>query len=164
MTPEELATHFERIRCSQCQIQLAVYRTRMAAAYHVAKARDMVSDNERAQALTGIDDIEKLRAQLPALIDRIAQLNDLADAAWADRARNADKLIDYTSQLAAAYDAIHLHPRVYERLARQGDKPLLTDAQAALDLPCDAPTRIVIERFRPRDAEGFAREVERSAH
>ena len=76
MTPEELATHFERIRSSQRQIQLAVYRTRMAAPYHVGKARDMVADNDRARALTGIDDVAQLGAQLPALIERITQLND----------------------------------------------------------------------------------------
>lgn len=155
MTPEELATHFERIRCLQRRIQLAVYRTRMAAVYHIGKARDMVADNDRARALTGIDDVAQLSAQLPALIERISQLNDSADAEWAALPRNAERLSGYASQLAEAYDAIRLHSRVYERLVRQTDKPLLTDALAVRDLPCDEPSRIAIERFLRMEIEDY---------
>ena len=155
MTPEELATHFERIRVCQRRIQLAVYRTRMAAAYHIGKARDMVADENRARRLTGIDDIAQLRTQLPPVIERIDHLNSLADAAWAELPRNTDKLTDYASQLAEAYDATHLKLRVYERLVRQTEKPLLADAEAARDLPCEAQTRMSIERLLRMNIEDY---------
>jgi hypothetical protein len=155
MTPEELATHFERIRVFQRQIQLAVYQTRMAAAYHTGKARDMVADKDRARRLTGNDDIAQLRTQLPPVIERIDHLNSLADAAWAELPRNTDKLRDYASQLAEAYDAINFRLRVYERLVRQSEKPLLADAEAARDLPCDAPSRMAIERLLRMEIEDY---------
>lgn len=155
MTPDELATHFERIRFYQRQIQLAVYRTRMAATYHIRKARDMVADNDRARALTGIDDVTQLCAQLPLLIERIAQLNGLADSEWAELPRSTDKLSEYNSLLAEAYDAIRLHSRVYERLVRQTEKPVLADAQAVKDLPCDSPSRREIERFVRMEIEDY---------
>ena len=47
MTPEELSAYFERIRARQREIQLNVYRTRTAAAYHIGNARDMVADNRQ---------------------------------------------------------------------------------------------------------------------
>lgn len=146
MTPEELATNFEFIRCMQRQIQLAVYRTRMAAAYHIGKARDMLADSNRARALTELEDVAQLCKQLPALIDRIGQLNDLADAAWSELVRNGGDHADYATELAEAYDELHLHSRVYERLVRQSEKPMLLAAQGARDLPGDAPSRRSIER------------------
>jgi DNA-directed RNA polymerase sigma subunit (sigma70/sigma32) len=89
------------------------------------------------------------------VVERIDLLNSLADAAWAELPRNAAKLRDYASQLADAYDAINLRLRVYERLVRQSDKPLLADAEAARDLPCDASSRISIERFLRMEVEDY---------
>jgi hypothetical protein len=37
--------------------------------------------------------------------------------------------------MADAHDAMSLNRRVYERLVRQSDKPLLADAEAGRDLP-----------------------------
>ena len=155
MKPEELATQFDRIRSWQRQIQVAVYSTRMAAAYHIGKARDMVADNNKALALTGFDDVTLLSTQLPALVEHIAQLNDLADAEWAERPRSTEKLTQYNSLLAEAYDAIHLHPRVYERLVRQLEKPVLADARSFKDLPNDSPSRREIERFLRLEIEDY---------
>ena len=119
----------------------------MEATYHIGKARDMVADKNRTRELTGIDDVSPLRTQLSALIYRIDQLNDLADAEWADLPRNTDKLTDYVSQIAEAYDAMHLHSRVYERIVRQIAKPLLAETQVARDLSCDAPPRLAVKQF-----------------
>ena len=154
MTPEELSAYFERIRARQREIQLNVYRTRTAAAYHIGNVRDMVADSDRAQMFTGLDDVTDLLTQLPRLIGRIEHFNGLADDAWA-QPRNTDKLAEYDGVLLEAYDAIQIQPRVYERLVRRTVKPVLDDAQVAKDLPCDDPSRLAIEQFVRLEIEDY---------
>ncbi|PQO47902.1 hypothetical protein C5Y93_02365 [Blastopirellula marina] len=89
------------------------------------------------------------------MIDRIDELSALADQLWAESLRDTAKLADCRDQLATAYDGMQLQPRVYERLARQSEKPLLQRALAVRDSPADAPLRREIEQIVRLEIEDF---------
>lgn len=143
MHPDELATRLARVRDRVREIRLAIYRTGMAGRYHLGKARDMLADAQRAEALTGACDMADHLRHLPAVIERIEELDARADAMWAESGEVPPTVL---ARLAEAYDAVRLLPRAYERLARQSDKPIIAQAVHARELAAKHPQRLDLER------------------
>jgi hypothetical protein len=154
MTPDELATRLDRTRNRVREIQRAIYRTGMAGPYHLGKARDMLADPQRAQALTGLHDVTGHLLQLPAVIERIEELDARANAAWSE---GGDALASIVAMLSEACDAVRLRPRGYERLVRQSDKPIIARAVQARDLAANHPRRLGLERILRLPVDDYLR-------
>lgn len=147
MTPDELTYHFERMRNFRREIQLAMYRMGMSAAYHIHYAQDMIDDEELIRRRTSVKDVAPFQTRLPDLIQRMEHVNDQANASWEHSPQNRETMREHYVQLVELYDAVQLLPLAYERLSRQSEKPLLDDARALQAFPRNAAERIRLERI-----------------
>jgi hypothetical protein len=95
--------------------------------------------------------------RLPALIERIEQLDETADTMWEKMFGGGDALADILAGLSESYDAVRLHPRVYERLVRQSDKPIIAQAMQARDLATYDPRRLDVERILRLPVDDYLR-------
>jgi hypothetical protein len=155
----------KRIDCALDRVRSKVCLTGMAGKLHIGKASDIVLDpgllerhvvplEEHAEA--------KYLERLPALIARTKKQDQRCGECW-DGSRGIQDPTEYLTERGRLLELLlqfEFRPKMYERLVRQSDKPLLRDAIRLLSAGQETtPTAVTLEAiFRMRLHEFVALE------
>jgi hypothetical protein len=122
-----------RIDAALDRIRSKMSLTGMAAKWHLAKASDIIRNPHLIARDVGplgeAEEAEYLN-KLPALIAKIQEQDRRCSACWCARVGrdNENQYLVERAELMRLFQLVRLRLKLYERVARQSDKPLLRSA------------------------------------
>ena len=127
------------------EIQLSVYKTGRAGKYHAGKARDLIGDLESVTLKTTAVDPQVYQQCLPILVQQINEIDESLEHAWHMSRTRDENYLELENEISSLFDAVSLRPRIYERLVRQSEKPLIKQAIRCSKLSRDHKERLAFE-------------------